>query len=180
VSTSKDPQVRWRYLESVGEFALFWVSPFHGHEEKIATFWWPPDGARAEVEPLFRRIAERACTAPAAKRPGFFDKARVCTEDPFEPAAQAQTDYDPGAIAHQLGVKIPSDDEALKCGDHKRPGCPICRGDVAPAERKEPDYEEIMAYLDAAGEAIDGSTLEGDEAARLFLLGTKFERERRQ
>jgi hypothetical protein len=37
-----------------------------------------------------------------------------------------------------------------------------------------------MAYLDAAGEAIDGSTLEGDEAARLFLLGTKFERERRQ
>jgi hypothetical protein len=95
---SKDPQVRWRYLESVGEFALFWVSPFHGHEEKIATFWWPPDGARAEVEPLFRRIAERACTAPAAKRPGFFDKARVCTEDLFEPAAQAQTDRKPHLI----------------------------------------------------------------------------------
>jgi hypothetical protein len=71
----------------------------------------------------------------------------------------APTAYDPGAIAAQLGVKIPSDDEALKCGDHKRPGCPICRGDVAPAVVDKPHYHafasDMLSWVDESMSKLD-------------------------
>jgi hypothetical protein len=70
----------------------------------------------------------------------------------------APTAYDPGAIAAQLGVKIPSDDEALKCGDHKRPGCPICRGDVAPADTYF--LRELLAHLNTADGGWKGTVYE--------------------
>jgi hypothetical protein len=41
-------------------------------------------------------------------------------------------------------VKIPSDDEALKCGDHKRPGCPICRGFANTGE----EHEKTLVFVD--------------------------------
>ena len=46
------------------ELALFWVNPWSGDDEKIATFWWPghPIEETKTVEMIFEAIAAKCET----------------------------------------------------------------------------------------------------------------------
>lgn len=56
----RQPKIESRYVGE--ELALFWINPWSGVEEKIATFWWPghPVEETAQVEEWFEGIARRA------------------------------------------------------------------------------------------------------------------------